>query len=103
MAKIRYRFHSLEFGDADIHLRTLRDNQQYDDPAGLAEELLRRLGVRDAFASMVGADTMDVRKPDPEHLFKAARSAGGDPALTCLIGDTETDRKTADSSQSVCC
>jgi phosphoglycolate phosphatase len=64
-------------------------------PAGLAEELLRRLGVRDAFASMVGADTLDVRKPDPEHLFEAARRAGGDPALTCLIGDTETDRKTA--------
>ncbi|WP_390914319.1 HAD-IA family hydrolase [Pseudosulfitobacter sp. SM2401] len=64
-------------------------------PQGLAEELLKRLGVRDAFASMVGADTLDVRKPDPEHLFEAARRAGGDPALTCLIGDTDTDRKTA--------
>jgi phosphoglycolate phosphatase len=64
-------------------------------PEGLAEELLRRLGVRDAFASMVGADTLSVRKPNPEHLFEAARRAGGDPALTCLIGDTDTDRKTA--------
>lgn len=64
-------------------------------PEGLAEELLRRLGVRDAFASMIGADTLDVRKPNPEHLFEAARRAGGDPALTCLIGDTDTDRKTA--------
>ncbi|MFT6025147.1 MAG: phosphoglycolate phosphatase [Ascidiaceihabitans sp.] len=64
-------------------------------PEGLAEELLKRLGVRDAFASMVGADTLDVRKPNPEHLFEAARRAGGDPALTCLIGDTDTDRNTA--------
>lgn len=64
-------------------------------PEGLAEELLKRLGVRDAFASMVGADTLDVRKPDPAHLFEAARRAGGDPALTCLIGDTDTDRNTA--------
>ena len=64
-------------------------------PEGLAEELLRRLGVRDAFASMVGADTLSVRKPNPEHLFEAARRAGGDPALTCLIGDTDTDRNTA--------
>jgi phosphoglycolate phosphatase len=64
-------------------------------PEGLAEELLRRLGVRDAFASMIGADTLDVRKPNPEHLFEAARRAGGDPAMTCLIGDTDTDRKTA--------
>jgi predicted nicotinamide N-methyase len=39
MAKLRYRFHSLEFGDTDIHLRTLRDNQQYDDPEGLAQKM----------------------------------------------------------------
>jgi phosphoglycolate phosphatase len=64
-------------------------------PEGLAEELLRRLGVRDAFASMVGADTLSVRKPNPEHLFEAVRRAGGDPTLTCLIGDTDTDRNTA--------
>lgn len=64
-------------------------------PEGLAEELLTRLGVRDAFASMVGADTLAVRKPDPEHLFEAARRAGGAPDMTCLIGDTSTDRNTA--------
>ena len=64
-------------------------------PEFLAEELLKRLGVRDAFASMVGADTLPVRKPDPEHLFEAARRAGGDPAKTCLIGDSDTDRNTA--------
>lgn len=64
-------------------------------PEGLAQTLLERLGVRDAFASLVGADTLPVRKPDPEHLFEAVRRAGGDPALCCLVGDTATDRKTA--------
>lgn len=64
-------------------------------PEGLAEELMRRLGVRDAFASLVGADTLSVKKPDPEHLFEASRRAGGNPALTCLVGDTATDRNTA--------
>lgn len=64
-------------------------------PEGLAETLMQRLGVRDAFASLVGADTLAVKKPDPEHLFEAARRAGGDPALTCLVGDTATDRNTA--------
>ena len=64
-------------------------------PEGLAETLMARLGVRDAFASLVGADTLPVRKPDPEHLFEAARRAGGDPALTCLVGDTATDRNTS--------
>ena len=64
-------------------------------PEGLAETLLQRLGVRDAFASMVGADTLPVRKPDPEPLRQAALLAGGDPMASVLIGDTVTDRKTA--------
>ena len=64
-------------------------------PAALAEQLLQSLGVRDAFASMIGADTLPVRKPDPEPLREAARQAGGDPAMTILIGDSDTDRNTA--------
>lgn len=64
-------------------------------PEGLADTLLTRLGVRDHFGAMLGADTLDVRKPDPEHLFETARRAGGDPAQCCLVGDTNTDRKTA--------
>ncbi|WP_298842180.1 HAD-IA family hydrolase [uncultured Roseobacter sp.] len=64
-------------------------------PEGLAETLMQRLGVRDAFASLVGADTLPVRKPDPEPLFEAARRAGGDPARCILIGDSDTDRNTA--------
>ncbi|TDK43063.1 HAD-IA family hydrolase [Antarcticimicrobium luteum] len=64
-------------------------------PEGLADLLLSRLGVRDAFASLVGADTLPVRKPDPEPLREAARRAGGDPAKTLLVGDSDTDRNTA--------
>lgn len=64
-------------------------------PEGLAETLMTRLGVRGAFASLVGADTLAVRKPDPEHLFEAVRRAGGDPAKCCLVGDTATDRNTS--------
>ncbi len=64
-------------------------------PEALAELLLARLGVRDAFASMVGADTLPVRKPDPAPLREAARRAGGDPAHCVLIGDSDTDRNTA--------
>jgi phosphoglycolate phosphatase len=64
-------------------------------PEVLAELLLNRLGVRDAFASLVGADTLAMRKPDPEPLREAARRAGGDPARCVLIGDSDTDRNTA--------
>ena len=64
-------------------------------PQVLADILLQRLGVRDAFDSMIGADTLAVRKPDPEPLREAARRAGGDPARCVLIGDSDTDRNTA--------
>lgn len=64
-------------------------------PEALAELLLTRLGVRDAFASLIGADTLPVRKPDPAPLFEAARRAGGDPHACCLVGDSDTDRNTA--------
>ncbi len=64
-------------------------------PEGLAETLMQRLGVRDAFASLIGADTLPVRKPDPEHHFEAVRRAGGDPARSLLVGDTATDRNTS--------
>jgi phosphoglycolate phosphatase len=64
-------------------------------PEALAERLLLSLGVRDAFQSLVGADTLPVRKPDPEPLFEAARRAGGHPQRCLLVGDSDTDRKTA--------
>jgi len=64
-------------------------------PEALAELLLTRMGIRGAFASMIGADTLAVRKPDPEPLREAARRAGGDPAHCVLIGDSDTDRNTA--------
>ena len=64
-------------------------------PEGLAEALMQSLGVRGEFASLVGADTLPVRKPDPEHHFEAVRRAGGDPKRSVLIGDTKTDRETS--------
>jgi predicted nicotinamide N-methyase len=39
MSPLRFRYQTLEFGDVDIHVRTLRDNQQYADADGVAEKL----------------------------------------------------------------
>lgn len=64
-------------------------------PAGLAEELLRRLQVRDLFGALVGADTFPVRKPDPLPYRAAVRQAGGLVERSFLLGDTATDRETA--------
>ena len=64
-------------------------------PEGLAETLMQKLGVRGLFGSLVGADTFPVRKPDPLPYREAVLRAGGDPARSVLIGDTDTDVKTA--------
>ena len=64
-------------------------------PAALAEELLKRLGVRDLFGAMIGADTLPTRKPDPAPYVAAVTQAGGDVRRSMLIGDTETDARTA--------
>ena len=67
-------------------------------PAALAETLMQRLGVRDLFGSLVGADTLPVRKPDAAPYRLAVEQAGGDVARSILVGDTETDRQTGISA-----
>jgi len=64
-------------------------------PEGLAETLMTRLGVRGAFGSLIGADTLPTRKPDAAPYIAAVERAGGIVTQSCLIGDTVTDRDTA--------
>ncbi|MES2968036.1 MAG: HAD-IA family hydrolase [Pseudomonadota bacterium] len=63
-------------------------------PGALAETLLQRLGIRDLFGAMIGADTLPTRKPDIAPYRAAVERAGGQVARSMLVGDTETDRKT---------
>ncbi|EEW26467.1 HAD-IA family hydrolase [Rhodobacter ferrooxidans] len=64
-------------------------------PEGLAETLTRRLGIRDLFGALIGADTLPTRKPDPAPYVAAVTRAGGAVARSLLVGDTVTDRETA--------
>jgi phosphoglycolate phosphatase len=58
-------------------------------------KLLRALGLAERFALIAGPDTFGVRKPDPRHLLRAVKSAGGDPKTTVMVGDSLTDVATA--------
>ncbi|NKX43651.1 HAD-IA family hydrolase [Roseicyclus persicicus] len=71
-------------------------------PEGLAETLLRRMGVRDDFAALIGADTLPVRKPDPAPFREAVARSGGALDRSILIGDTITDRDTARAAGRPC-
>ncbi len=64
-------------------------------PEKLALILLERLGVLPRFGAVLGADTLPVRKPDPEHFRETARRIGADPARSVMLGDTRTDVDTA--------
>lgn len=64
-------------------------------PEALAEKLLRSLGVRDLFGSMIGADTTAARKPDVLPYWTAVDQAGGRRDASLLVGDSVTDRKTS--------
>lgn len=71
-------------------------------PVALADLLLVKLGVRDRFAAVLGADSLSVRKPDPLHLTETIRRAGGTPERAVLIGDTVTDREAARAANVPC-
>lgn len=64
-------------------------------PLALAEKLLSALNVREHFTGMIGADSLPVRKPDPRPYAAAVEQAGGDVRHSFLLGDTETDVRTA--------
>ncbi|MBB5722195.1 phosphoglycolate phosphatase [Loktanella ponticola] len=92
--------HTVFYPGAMEAVRALKDDGYVvaictNKPEALAHTLLTSLGVRDEFAALLGADSLPVRKPDPEHLFETVRRAGGHIDKSILIGDTVTDRDTS--------
>jgi len=63
--------------------------------AGMSEQLLSDLRLRQRFAALAGRDTFPVCKPHPDHLTGAIRMAGGDPAHAIMVGDSSVDIATA--------
>jgi phosphoglycolate phosphatase len=63
--------------------------------AWLSVRLLDRLGLSQRFVTICGQDTFGIQKPDPEVLRRTIRVAGGDLADAVMVGDSETDIRTA--------
>lgn len=64
----------------------------------LAVKLLDALDLSRRFDVITGFDTYPVRKPHPDHLLFTIRDAGGDPRRAVMIGDSETDIRTAQAA-----
>lgn len=50
MTAIRYRYQTIEFGQVDIHVKTLRDTQQFYDP----DDIAKKLGISSANWALYG-------------------------------------------------
>jgi phosphoglycolate phosphatase len=62
---------------------------------GLAKLLITKLGIAERFAFICGQDTFGVAKPDPKPLLETIAAAGGSRQRAIMVGDSETDIKTA--------
>jgi phosphoglycolate phosphatase len=69
-------------------------------PERLTRKLLAAFGWTERFASVVGGDTLPVRKPDAAPLREAISRAGGGAAV--LVGDSITDIQTAGAAGLPC-
>jgi phosphoglycolate phosphatase len=65
----------------------------------LSIKLLTELGMMQRFGSLVGGDTLPIMKPDPAPLVEAAKRLGVDPQHIMMVGDSETDIRTAQNAK----
>ncbi len=63
-----------------------------------ARALLDALGLSPLFAAITGRDTFPVFKPDPGHLTGTIALAQGSASKAIMIGDSETDIRTAQAA-----
>lgn len=61
----------------------------------IARDVIDGLGIAAAFKAVRGADAGFARKPDPAGLLDLVRMLDTNPETTLMVGDSETDLKTA--------
>jgi phosphoglycolate phosphatase len=65
----------------------------------LSVRLLQTLKLTRYFAAICGQDTFGIQKPDPEVFRRTVLRAGGEPAQAVMVGDSQTDIRTARSAK----
>src|SRR5699024_8837461 len=67
-------------------------------PFDFATDLLEHLALADYFDLVVGGDTCDHKKPNPEPLLHACRQLGACPADSLMVGDSINDAQAAQAA-----
>jgi phosphoglycolate phosphatase len=63
-----------------------------------AKALFRALDMTDYFSAVTGRDSLGAHKPDPRHLLGTIALASGRQDRSIMIGDSETDIRTAQAA-----
>lgn len=64
-----------------------------------AKAVLSALMLDDYFSALTGRDSLGAYKPDPKHLTGTIARAGGRPEAAIMVGDSETDIRTANAAK----
>ena len=64
----------------------------------LSLSLLEKLDLTGRFKAICGQDTFGIQKPDPEILRRTIAAAGGSMGRAVMVGDSETDIRTAQAA-----
>jgi phosphoglycolate phosphatase len=64
-------------------------------PEALSHKLIKILGMSKFFHTNLGADSLPVRKPNPDHLFGVLSNMKCDPLHAVMVGDSMVDVNTA--------
>jgi phosphoglycolate phosphatase len=72
-------------------------------PESFSRQILSGLGVGDCFSIILGGDSIQNRKPDPEALFKAMDFCGSIPSETVMAGDSAVDIRAGKAAGTMTC
>jgi phosphoglycolate phosphatase len=72
-------------------------------PESLSRRILEGLDIADRFSIILGGDSTQNRKPDPESLLKAMDICAALPSETTMIGDSAVDIQAGKAAGAVTC
>ncbi|GGY58125.1 phosphoglycolate phosphatase [Marinobacter zhanjiangensis] len=92
--------HSTVFDGVEACLQRLFENGcrmavVTNKPERFVRPLLESMGLEHWFETIVGGDTLPVKKPDAEPLLTAMQKLDGNPGTTVMIGDSAADATAA--------
>ena len=83
---------------AELSLAGVSVSVLTNKPEDLSRKILDGLGVLGSFVDVIGGDTLPVRKPDPEGVFRLLRQTATPAIRGLIVGDSPVDSATARAS-----